>query len=285
MKNIIRNFYWKCIYPSRCYRMNQEKVVRLIDNFGGQELNLERIKKYKNSDTIFVLGTGQSINNFTANEWNEIRKHDSIGINDFCLKDFAPTFYSFELERQNMACHISRWERNANYIKNNSNFRNTLFLLRPYEPTTQILKDFIIYLDTNDMFMWHRIDELPGTSVNNIQDIQNEYIRNGLSMSNYYFPSRGSSLSWILFLIYKLNYRNVVLCGIDLHGQHFWQNSNQLEKIVPESKHETAVGSKGIGIIEIIDAYQKSIYKDINLTVSTRFSLLASKLPIYFKKI
>lgn len=280
-----KNFYWKYVYPSVCFFSNQKKVVRLIDKFGGEKFNLDRIKKSKNSDTIFVLGTGQSINNFTVNEWNEIRKYDSIGINDFCLKDFGPTFYSFELERQNMQDHLLRWERNGNYIKDNLIFNNTLFLLRPYEPTTESLKKFIRYLDSRKMFMWHRIDKLPGTSIENIKDIQKGYIQNGLSLSNHYFPSRGSSLSWILYLIYKLGYKNVILCGIDLQGQHFWQNQDPLKQVAPKIKHETAIGSNGIGVIEIIDAYQKSIYKDINLFVSTRYSLLSSKLPIYFKNL
>jgi hypothetical protein len=282
---IIKRFYWLNVYPFICRLNKQNRIESLIKKYGGSKLSLQKLKKIKSSDTIFILGTGQSINNFTKVEWDEISKANSIGINDFCLKDFAPTFYSFELERQNLEDHLTRWERNASYIIKNEIFEQSIFLLRPYEPTTKILKEFVNYLDSRNLFMWHRIDELPGTSVESIAEFQNRYVENGLSTSNYYFPSRGSSLSWILYLVYKLGYKNIILCGIDLHGDHFWMNSKNISNINFDKKHETAIGSNGIGIKELIYCYKNSILKNTNLFVSTKYSLLSEDLPVYFKNL
>lgn len=285
MKRDLKNFYWKNIYPLICFARTDNHVANLIRKYGGSNLNIENLKKLKKSDTIFVLGTGQSLNNFTNKEWDEISTSDSIAINDFCLMNFAPTFYSFELERQNREDHLLRWERNAKHIMDSPIFNKTFFLLRPYEPTTTTLKKFVSLVNRDKRAMWHRIDKLPGYNIENIADIQVDYVNKGVSLSNYYYPSRGSSLSWILYLIHKLEYKNIVLCGIDLHGDHFWKNSNPITQINFENKHETAIQSNGIGVEEIIDSYNKSILLNTKLFVSTKYSLLSNNLPIYFKNI
>ena len=41
----------------------------------------EEIKRFKTSETIFVLGSGPSFNEITSKQWAEIGRHDSFGIN------------------------------------------------------------------------------------------------------------------------------------------------------------------------------------------------------------
>lgn len=65
---------------------------------------LEELKIRKKTDTIFILGTGPSINEVSEKGWEKISNYDSLGINFFCLHKFTPNYLSFEdseiLEKQ-----------------------------------------------------------------------------------------------------------------------------------------------------------------------------------------
>ena len=62
--------------------------VNTIDNLNVQE--------YKKSDTIFIMGSGSSINTISEDQWNIISKNDSLGLNFWIIHDFIPTFYCYE---------------------------------------------------------------------------------------------------------------------------------------------------------------------------------------------
>jgi hypothetical protein len=62
--------------------------VKTIDNLNFQ--------KYKKSDTMFILGSGSSVNKFTNKHWDIISDNDSLGLNFWIAHDFIPTFYCYE---------------------------------------------------------------------------------------------------------------------------------------------------------------------------------------------
>ena len=48
------------------------KGHRLIDNYTDQK---------KKSDTVFIVGSGESINDLSEKEWDIIKRHNIIGLN------------------------------------------------------------------------------------------------------------------------------------------------------------------------------------------------------------
>jgi len=58
-----------------------------------EETNVLRIK---NSDTVFLLGSGPSINAIPKEKWSAIAKHDSMACNFWLFHKFVPTFYFYE---------------------------------------------------------------------------------------------------------------------------------------------------------------------------------------------
>lgn len=286
---IFNKIKWLLYYPIFFKFNKNKKQEKLIEKYGGNLLNKAELLKNKKSDKIFILGTGQSINNLTEAEWLEIRNNDSFGINDFCHKNFAPTFYSFELERQNREDHLNRWKKNSQIILDNfQEFNKTVFCVRPYDTENLLIKSFLNKLNSNNTLYWQQIDFLPGKNSKELENYMKYY--NSLKMfeRNDYFPSRGSSLSWILGLVYKLGYKEVILCGIDLYGEHFTTNVEPLYEtnFSNLSLHETAEKNNQIGILEIINSYV-NIYKtkNIKLSVSTKYSLLSKSINIHFKNL
>ena len=58
-----------------------------------ETLNLSPIKT---SDTVFILGSGWSINEIPDNRWDIIGHHDTIGFNFWPVHPFVPRIFVFE---------------------------------------------------------------------------------------------------------------------------------------------------------------------------------------------
>lgn len=50
----------------------------------------------KRSDTLFILGSGSSIDELGEDDWRLIAEHDSLGINFWPIHPFVPTYYFYE---------------------------------------------------------------------------------------------------------------------------------------------------------------------------------------------
>ncbi len=55
------------------------------------------IREVKTSDTLFVMGSGESVNDYTEEQWQQIRAGDSLGLNFWHLHAFIPRMYCYEL--------------------------------------------------------------------------------------------------------------------------------------------------------------------------------------------
>ncbi len=89
---------------------------------------------------------------------------------------------------------------------------------------------------------------------------------------------------------YKIGYKNIVLCGIDLYGEHFTQNPNKLSisDYQLENLHETARSIDGsISVVSIIDQFNTNIMRasGVQLFTATKYSLLTKYLPVYFQNL
>src|SRR4051812_26800845 len=69
---------------------------RLVRNAGVATLDRVYLEAYKQSDTLFVLGSGSSINQISAERWSGIAAHDTLGFNFWLYHPFVPRFYFFE---------------------------------------------------------------------------------------------------------------------------------------------------------------------------------------------
>ena len=54
------------------------------------------LAKYKRSDTLFILGTGPSINQISPERWRVIAQHNSLALNFWFYHSFVPTYYVVE---------------------------------------------------------------------------------------------------------------------------------------------------------------------------------------------
>ena len=242
---------------------------------------------HKNSDTVFILGSGSSINRISDKYWNIISANDSIGLNFWILHDFVPTMfkYEFPLLYNNMVQLFfselnNKWDKYSKvlHICNNKNYDNIVL--------SKINKHCLM---RNIYFPDYLT--VPGYSelslCNSIKLIDRVISHRKMSTLLY----KRSSLTIILSLAQLMGYDNIVLCGVDLNNSGYFYDDNYYKSkytnTFSDQKSSVHLSYNSsvhpLTIDKIIDVYQEVLFKpkNINLYVMNKDSALYPLLPAY----
>ena len=193
-----------------------------VRNF--DDLDLRAIKR---SDTLFILASGASINQISPARWDAIASHDSIGFNFWPIHAFVPTLYFVEtIQRKDdhdmfeAFCRIARQRAQdyASVIKVVTELRNA-------HPRARFAG--------SEEFPgpWYMLRTFPVAASN---EAEFAYGLNYLRSWGLFDPAdcvrtvfkQASTLSCLVALAVRMQYRNIVLCGVDLnHSEYFYQNA------------------------------------------------------------
>src|ERR1039458_7387443 len=77
-------------------RVQSALARRVADRTGLPLLEKLDLSQIKTSDTVFVLGSGASINEILDRRWEVIGRHDTIALNFWPVHPFVPRIYLFE---------------------------------------------------------------------------------------------------------------------------------------------------------------------------------------------
>jgi hypothetical protein len=208
----IRRFISYCIFLwMKLFRMDLKLV-------GVKHLN----KTFKTSDTLFALAPGGSINDYTNNDFKEIREHDSIGINHFILHEYIPTYYVTEPQDIDLGYFDALRAKGEiiseipilfkGYGSHRKCFLNIANILR----VPKYLKHFYAVKDSYIQGKW---DMSSPTKIERILS----------SSKSDYFYNITASLIYVSIFAYKMGYRSVVLCGFDMTDTYFFCNDRKNE--------------------------------------------------------
>jgi hypothetical protein len=194
------------------------------------ELDLRALKR---SDTLFILASGSSINQISPARWEIIKRHDSIGFNFWPIHPFVPTMYFIEAIQENHPfgmfepmCRIAR-KRARDYggvVKVVTELRNA-FPKGLFAGFSQIPG------------MWHTLRTFPVAART---DSELAYGLDYLRRKGLFEPAgrirsmfkQATTLSCLIALAIRMQYRRIVLCGVDLnHSQYFYQDA----RLYPET--------------------------------------------------
>ena len=177
----------------------------------------ENWKDYKKSDTIFLLGSGPSINNISSSDWDIINEHDSMGLNHVFLTKKRMTYYLCGYEK-----HAYKIFKKIFTPEIRSIYKDTLWfqplhsMYRLYHPRT--IPEFFPEITNLAIFDAPKAIFLESDREFTIHDFYKSIIYRGV-------------VCFGLYLITKLKYKKVVLLGVDLHtSKHFFDNYKELEE-------------------------------------------------------
>ena len=287
-------FISKITYRLFYVHYNNWKIKK---NLGISNIQGLQLPKNKVNTTLFILGTGASVNQYKPEQWKIIRDNFSIGINYWVLHDFIPDLFMLEFLDEAPANNYDKILRtrveeiksakillSGNYLDPNLYLRRNNLV--PKLPA-QILRNAYLLFDF----------PVPGDSENGLKKSLNWLYRLGLfndRVNINYVPQVRATITTAIHLGFKLGFKKIVLCGVDLNNTTYFFSGNEGKYrsqglTVPDtgqtgSAHLTDLPlrgavpvSGGVKIIqqEVADKLGAQIY------VGAKTSALYGDLPVY----
>lgn len=249
----------------------------------------------KRSDTVFVLGSGSSINRIGAERWQGMAAHDTIALNFWPIHPFVPTYYLFE---------------SVPPASDDPTFSLAMFPLllelfarraEDYAGTPKVISNLARVGDQLALHLpeawrvnlfWCPMPPVVARTPHELGyclrylDAQGVFATSGPLEALFKY---GSNLVMCLSLAIRLGYRRIVLCGVDLSDQaYFYQDRERFpefcdyEFLPRQQIHKTArklpwlvpIDQVLLGLIaEILEP------RGIELFVENRSSALWPRIP------
>ncbi len=252
------------------------------------------IKKYKKSDTIFILGSGNSINSISADQWDFISKNDSLGLNFWIIHDFVPTFYCYEEpnncgNRKDIFYDILNYKKDF-LCKSPIIIKDLLPSKVSFERIPKDLKkniylsfDFDIPSKGSESVMMQYLLELKKSGrINPAKKIR-------------YIYSITASLSYAVFFSLIMGYKKIVFCGVDLSDSlYFYEEQSEYYKskgiIVPKSMQNPGLHStdskshRKIPISHVLKVIYDLVAKEneVEFYVAKNYGALSKYFKVFF---
>ena len=263
--------------------------LKCLSSFGGNLLSKRYLSNYKKSDRLYILGSGESINLLTDDQISEIKNHDSIGMNQWCFhNEIFPTFYSLEFEVLNkkdgseLQSEINKkivdevmykWEKYA----------ATIFIVKPRDKVLDYQISLFKKIKEGNKLFWNNSFLIPGTNI--------VFVKFYLFLIKFFrilnfdnvFLNKAASLFWCILFAYKLEYKEIILVGVDLKGNYFYDviTNSDSNSFVHLTANPLKV-SGGVTIQDLIISSNEILFKPNNIRIcvlNNNYSLLNKILP------
>lgn len=192
------------------------------------------LSRYKRSDTVFILGSGPSIQRIDAEQWEHVAQHDSIGFNYWMMHPFVPSMYVWQFDLSEAGMHRERFllqDHAEAYAKVPMLVRGSVFAqggVGEDHPSMSLLKQFQVYYLRE--FPWAKGCALAPELLYDFMESLG-YLRHGVIAD--FVPKWRSSLGMLISWSYQMGYSRIVLCGMDMNSSgHFWDADSFQEQRV-----------------------------------------------------
>lgn len=262
----------------------QKKGVAIVTDWN--------FEKYKTSETLFILGSGASIADYADEQFNLIKRNDSVGFNFWLLHEFIPTFFTFEISDHSSRSQ-SLWK---NLQLRSEDYRQVPVIFKYSSAIEQ--KCGLIPHDMERIFLATSLS-IPGFS----DHVFKTWLL-FLQGKSFFNPNktgktilyRQASLSWLITFALYMGYKEIVLCGVDLNCRDYFYDrddsyvrENNLELPDPGfvgEQHPTESGELSIldtPISKILKITKEVVLdkQGVNLWVGSSSSALYPDIPLY----
>jgi hypothetical protein len=250
-------------------------------------LSSEAAARARRSDTVFVFGSGYSLNELSAAEWAHIAEHDVFGFSGFAYQTFVRTDYHFvrswlpEFLGVADLCHAAR--AYGRRLCENPRFAHTIFLLQR-EYSAEFSNALVA---TRSLPPGARL--LRYHAARRLDDLPTDRWHDGVSRDF-------GTLVTVVNVAYLLGWRRIVLVGVDLYdNRHFWgppaaavarDDDGEFFGVTTANEHGVAWHqphhTTRLGVVSLLEAWAKRFAaRGAELIVYNPRSLLAEVLPVY----
>ena len=241
-------------------------------------LTVDELLKSRKSDTVFIFGSGYSLNELSETEWREMARHNTIGFNWFVRQNFIRVDYHLFREVSGSDTDPAVWKpaikEYADLLKNSPHYENSVMVIQGgYKALNgnRLISMRLLSRDTR-IFRFHN-------NSRSIYKPPSKNISEGLVHGT-------STLIDVVNLAYSLGWKNIVLVGVDLYDRrYFWlgneetRNCDKTRQASHKQTHNTANR-----LIPFLGQWRELMEREgIQLSVYNPKSLLADVMPVYSK--
>lgn len=184
-------------------------------------LPINELYQQKKTEKLFIFGSGYSLNKISRDEYNYINNYDSLSFNQFYKQDFIDLTYYLVREVGKSKNVFQMNETLSEFHENvhRDRFKNTTYLLQDDLTGTmsiEIESRFLLPKDT-------RISKFKTFSRKLV--IPPKRIKSG-------FVHYGGTLSDALSFGIQMDYKEIILCGVDLNDRrYFFLDRNEIRDV------------------------------------------------------
>lgn len=183
----------------------------------------ERLAGMKTSDTLLIVGAGESVNLMTPDQWEEVARYDVAGFSYSCLLPVKHTVYFFESpsNARLIQQHVTKLLPIIREGRANGRLERVIWK----NPVTREAERLCQLQDFERM---GSVNLLSGKETV-VAALTSSALRHGM-FRRILLQYRGSAFA-IAWLAGLLGYQHVVFCGVDLRGpRYFFETAPEYAK-------------------------------------------------------
>jgi len=215
------------LYHRQRLRTEQTRAAEAADIAGLPLLSSIDLRSYRQSETLFVLGSAWSVNSISEAKWKTISRHDSVGLNFWPIHPFVPRFYHFESvsDRDHPAIYQALQtvlERRARNYIHTLKIISEIVPLDHTQTVTSLPEDM-----KQKMYVSFSMPVVARSEKEfryGIRYMQSLGAFSGSTRIEWLFKYGGSVIAMFALAV-RMGYKRIVLCGVDLNRQdYFYQH-------------------------------------------------------------
>ncbi len=217
------------VYHAYYLRQQRSLTVDLADATKLPLLDTLKLPPLKTSDTVFILGSGWSINEIPAQRWKVIGRHDTIGFNFWPVHPFVPHIFVFEnlctsIQQDLYRAFFTTIQRRAH------DYQNTVKIATEPHPRSE--RQLLHELPTDfreNLYVGYTAPVTARSEAEleaGITFLRSQGVFEPGDKLEWLFKYGGSVIA-MLSLAVRMNYRRIVLCGIDLGRQDYFYHDRE----------------------------------------------------------
>jgi hypothetical protein len=202
----------------------------------------------RESDTLFILGSGPSINHLDKQFWEVVAANDSVGMNFWLVHHFTPSFYHGELIDLGRPGATAAMNALFHWMDiREVAYQNTPFLLSELQPNHTDM------LSRMSPAWRQRVIGVPTVYPVFANSEEGTEVLLYLKKRDFFTPNRikrvmmyQSSVTKMIVLGLLMGYKRLVLCGVDLNVPGYFFEDREVYPLGPNLRRTKGEEEKGV---------------------------------------
>ena len=263
----------------RCVNYLRKRLFELVHRDQANYyayLSSDELRQTKSSDTLFIFGSGFSLNAISAREWQHFESADTLSFNQFIRQDFVNLDYYLireigGIDHQNTGLSNRAYDHFRERVRG-PRFKETVYLLQKDllgEVSIEVQHRFLLPKGAR-IWLYRTFSRKQNALPSN--NLDRGVIHTGGTISD--------AVSWG----YGMGYKSIVLVGVDLFDRrYFWLNEDEtrVEDTLRAADHTEVHGTAQV-VVDLMKRWTEFLKeRGVSLTVYNPQSLLAEVMDVY----